>query len=60
MDANGGKLPNRREVLDAVAATRGFVGATGTFTFLPSGDPMNPGFSVYRIQNGNWSYWENA
>jgi branched-chain amino acid transport system substrate-binding protein len=57
---NGGKLPTRREVLDAVAATRDFVGSTRTFTFQPSGDALDPAVSVYRLENGHWSFWQNA
>jgi branched-chain amino acid transport system substrate-binding protein len=60
MQANGGKIPTRREVLDAVAATRDFVGVSGTFTFQPSGDAVNPAVSVDRVQNGDWSFWQNA
>lgn len=60
MDAKGGKLPTRREVLNAVAATRDFVGTTGTFTFQPNGDAVNPAVSVYRLQDGHWSFWQSA
>ena len=60
MQSNGGKPPTRREVLDAVAATRDFVGATGTFTFLPSGDAAHGAVSVYRLQNGAWTFWQSA
>jgi branched-chain amino acid transport system substrate-binding protein len=57
---NGGKLPNRGQVLDAVAATHALVGTTGTFTFQPNGDAINPAVSVYRLQNGDWSFWQSA
>jgi branched-chain amino acid transport system substrate-binding protein len=60
IQANGGKLPTRREVLDAVAATRDFAGTTGTFTFQPNGDAVNPAVSVYRLEKGHWSFWQNA
>ena len=60
IQANGGRVPTRSQVLAAVAATRGFRGATATFTFQPDGNPTAPGVSVYRIQNGSWSFWQNA
>jgi branched-chain amino acid transport system substrate-binding protein len=60
IQANGGKLPTRLEVLDAVAATHDFVATTGTFTFQPNGDAVNPAVSVYRVVNGAWAFWQNA
>lgn len=60
IQASGGKLPSRRQVLDAVASTHDFVGVTGTFTFKPNGDAVNPAVSAYRIQNGKWSFWQSA
>lgn len=60
MQGNGGKVPSRQEVLNAIASARDFIGASGTFTFLPSGDPTQPALSVYRVQNGHWTFWQNA
>lgn len=60
IQANGGKLPTRRQVVDAVAATRDFAGATGTFTFQPNGDAVNPAVSVWRLEKGRWSFWQKA
>jgi branched-chain amino acid transport system substrate-binding protein len=58
--SNGGKLPTRLEVLNAVAATHGFVGTTGTFTFQANGDAVAPASSVYSLKNGQWTFWQNA
>ena len=60
IQANGGKAPTRRQVLDAVASTLDFAGASGSFTFLPTGDATNPSASVYRVQDGRWTFWQNA
>jgi branched-chain amino acid transport system substrate-binding protein len=60
VQANGGKLPSRRQVLDALADTRNFAGVTGTFSFQPNGDAVNPAISVYRVQKGKWSFWQGA
>jgi branched-chain amino acid transport system substrate-binding protein len=57
---SGGGIPSRLQVLNAVAATRDFVGSSGTFTFLPSGDPVQPSVSLYRVENGAWTFWQNA
>lgn len=58
--ANGGKEPTRLQVLAAVAATRDFRGASGTFTLGPSGDATNPAVSVYRVEKGRFAFWQNA
>jgi branched-chain amino acid transport system substrate-binding protein len=58
--ANGGKVPTRLQVLDAIAATRDFPGTTGTFTFHPDGDAIHPAVSVYRVEGGRWTFWESA
>jgi branched-chain amino acid transport system substrate-binding protein len=60
IQANGGKLPTRREVLDAVAKTKDFVGASGTFTFQANGDAVNPAVSIYRLDKGHWAFWQGA
>jgi len=59
IQADGGRVPTRKEVLDAVASTH-LLGATGLFTFLPTGDPTSPVASVYRVEKGHWVFWQNA
>jgi branched-chain amino acid transport system substrate-binding protein len=58
--ASGGRVPTRRAVLDSIAATRDFAGATGSYTFLPTGDATTPAASVYRVERGQWTFWQNA
>ena len=60
MQSSGGALPSRRAVRDAVAETHGFSGACGNFTLQPNGDPTQPSVSAYRIDNGAWTFWQNA
>jgi branched-chain amino acid transport system substrate-binding protein len=60
VQAAGGKVPTRRQVLDAVASTQDFAGATGSYAFAPSGDPAQPAVSAYRVENGKWTFWQNA
>lgn len=59
VQAAGGKVPTRQQVLDAVAATQDFAGATGSYTFAPSGDAEQPAVSVYRVESGKWAFWQN-
>jgi branched-chain amino acid transport system substrate-binding protein len=58
--AAGGKVPTRKQVLEAVAATQDFAGATGSYTFAPSGDAELPAVSVYHVEDGKWTFWQNA
>ncbi len=57
--ANGGKIPTRQQVREAVADTANFKGITGTYSFDPNGDVADPGFSFYTIQRGSWSFWRS-
>ena len=57
--ANGGKVPTREQVREAVAETSNFKGITGTYSFDANGDVVNPGFSFYTVQQGNWAFWRS-
>jgi branched-chain amino acid transport system substrate-binding protein len=57
---NGGKVPRREQVLNAVAATKDFKGLTGTFTFDANGDAIEPAVSFYYVHDGKWTFWQNA
>jgi branched-chain amino acid transport system substrate-binding protein len=54
VDGNGGKVPSRQQVVDAIAKTRGFRGVTGTFSFDSKGDATTPPMTVYQVRNGRW------
>ena len=41
IDANGGKVPSRQQVVDAVQATTGLKGTVGTYAFDANGDPKS-------------------
>jgi branched-chain amino acid transport system substrate-binding protein len=41
IDANGGKVPSRQQVIDAVQATSGLKGTVGTYAFDNLGDPKS-------------------
>ncbi len=54
---NGGALPNRREVLDAMQ-TITYTGLTGTYSFDKNGDALSPLMSIYQVHEGQWEYMQ--
>ena len=55
IDADGGRMPTRKQVLEQVAQTKNFHGLTGTFTFDRAGDPMAPTFQIVQARNAAWT-----
>jgi branched-chain amino acid transport system substrate-binding protein len=55
IDANGGQLPSRLEVLDQVAKGRFDNGVTGSYSFNALGDAISPLMSMSEFKNGQWS-----
>jgi branched-chain amino acid transport system substrate-binding protein len=53
VQANGGGIPTRAQVVDAVARAH-FAGVTGTYSFDAHGDALSPMMSIYRVENGHW------
>jgi branched-chain amino acid transport system substrate-binding protein len=51
-DAHG-NLPNRRQVLDAMARIH-FSGVTGTYEFDANGDAKSPLMEMFAVENGQW------
>src|SRR4029077_2468770 len=56
IQANGGRIPNRLQVLQAVANTQGFKGVTGSYSFDANGDATSPLMSISEVRNGAWVY----
>jgi len=56
VDANGGAAPTRAEVLDAVAHGTFNDGITGHYSFDAYGDAISPMMSIWKVQNGQWTY----
>ena len=54
--ANGGGAPTRAQVLDAVAHGTFNDGITGHYSFDAYGDAISPMMSIWKVQNGQWTY----
>lgn len=54
--ASAGGLPTRLQVVHAVAATRNFKGTTGTFSFNPGGDALQPTVAVWKASGSSWVF----
>ena len=48
IDAAGGKVPTRQQVIDAVQATTGLKGTVGTYAFDKNGDPTSATMAFYK------------
>lgn len=55
IDAAGGKVPTRRQVLKALAATHAYAGVAETYSFTAAGDNAGAVISVYQVQHGAWA-----
>lgn len=61
VEANGGKLPTRAQVAEAVRATKGYQGITGSLSFNSIGDLESAKYFVIKVLSGDASKWgENA
>ncbi len=56
IDANGGSMPTRQQVIDALAKTSSFKGLTGVITFDANGDPTHPTLQLQQVKGGAWTF----
>jgi branched-chain amino acid transport system substrate-binding protein len=56
IDANGGNMPSRQQVVDQVAKTKDFKGLGGVYTFDKNGDPTKPVLQIQQVKSGNWVF----
>lgn len=56
IDAAGGSMPTRRQVLEAVQNTKNLKLSTGTYSFDANGDATAPTMVVYQLKNGVWTF----
>jgi len=59
IDANGGRMPTRQQVIDQLARTSNYAGLTGTYTFNAAGDPTTPTLQILQNQGGAWTPIKN-
>ena len=58
IDAKGGGVPTRLEVLRQVASGQFDGGTTGDYKFLPSGDAVSPTMSIWGVKDNHWYYMD--
>ena len=56
IQANGGPMPTRQQVVDAVAKTSNFKGLTGNISFTAQGDPTAPVLQIQQQKGGSWVF----
>ena len=56
IDAAGGNMPTRRQVLDAVQKTDKIKLSTGTYSFDKNGDPTSATMAFYQYKGGDWAF----
>jgi branched-chain amino acid transport system substrate-binding protein len=56
IDANGGNMPTRAQVITALSKTANFKGLTGVITFDANGDPTHPTLQLQQVKSGAWTF----
>jgi branched-chain amino acid transport system substrate-binding protein len=59
IDANGGNMPTRQQVIDQMAKTSNFKGLTGTYSLNAAGDPTTPALQIQQYKSGSWTTVKN-
>jgi branched-chain amino acid transport system substrate-binding protein len=59
MEANGGEIPTRAQVAEAVRATEGYPGITGEVTFNSIGDKAVATYFVIKVISSDPAEWNN-
>ncbi|MBK8026231.1 MAG: branched-chain amino acid ABC transporter substrate-binding protein [Chloroflexi bacterium] len=59
IEANGGEMPTRAQVAEAVRATEGFAGLTGDVTFDDNGDPELANYFILQVASADSAEWNN-
>lgn len=56
VQANGGKMPSREQVLDQLRSTPSFSSIVGVFSFDQNGDTTQKMVSIWKTKNGRWTF----
>lgn len=59
IDANGGKIPSRQQVVDQLSKTANFHGLTATYTFTADGDPVTSTLQIVQYRDDAWTALTN-
>jgi branched-chain amino acid transport system substrate-binding protein len=59
IEANGGELPTRLQVAEAVRAVEGYEGLTGTISFDDNGDPEVANYYILEVVSADAAEWNN-
>ncbi|TAN33205.1 hypothetical protein EPN29_06590 [bacterium] len=59
IEANGGNMPTRQQVIDQMAKTTNFQGLTGTYTLNTVGDPTSPALQIQEYKGSAWTTVKN-
>lgn len=57
IEANGGNMPSRAQVAEAVRATKDFAGITGNISFNGIGDPTSAKYFVLQVGSADPTAW---
>ena len=58
IDTAGGNMPTRKQVIDAVQATKNLKLSTGSYSFDKNGDPTGATMAFYQFKNGDWNFFK--
>jgi branched-chain amino acid transport system substrate-binding protein len=56
IDANGGNMPTRKQVIDAISKTNKLKLPTGTYSFNSAGDPTSATMAFYQLKGTEWTF----
>jgi branched-chain amino acid transport system substrate-binding protein len=59
IEANNGEMPTRAQVAEAVRATEGYEGLTGTITFDDNGDPEIANYYILLVNSADSAEWNS-
>lgn len=59
IDANGGRVPSRQQVVAQLSKTKKFLGLTGTYSFTSDGDPTTANLQILQYRAGSLTPFTN-
>jgi branched-chain amino acid transport system substrate-binding protein len=56
IDAKGGNMPSREDVVKAVSETKNLKLTTGNYSFDANGDPTQPTMAIFQTKGTDWAF----